>query len=111
LQVRLLFLQLLQCGIASSHLRCLSRQVRHPVRTRFGLLEPSPSFSPSPFATSPFVVSDLGPTLFTFFEDFVPVGFGASFRFWVDALRLFGGVLFTEGFAEEGEGRGGAWWN
>ena len=33
------FLQFWQCGNPSSHLRCLSLHVRHPVRTRFGLFE------------------------------------------------------------------------
>lgn len=32
------FWQFMQTGNASSHLRCRSRQVRHPVRTRLGLL-------------------------------------------------------------------------
>jgi hypothetical protein len=30
--------QLMQSGTASSHLRCLSRHVRHPVRTLFSLV-------------------------------------------------------------------------
>lgn len=33
------FLQFWQFGNPSSHLRCLSLQVKHPVRTRFGLFE------------------------------------------------------------------------
>lgn len=37
LQTRLDFRQFRQSGIASSHFRCLSRHVRHPVRTRLGL--------------------------------------------------------------------------
>lgn len=37
LHVRLDFLQLRQQGRPSSHLRCRSRHVRQPVRTRFGL--------------------------------------------------------------------------
>lgn len=34
----LLFLQLLQSGVASSHFKCLSLQVKHPVRTLLLLL-------------------------------------------------------------------------
>jgi hypothetical protein len=37
LHSRLLFLQFKQSGVASSHFKCRSRQVRHPVRTRFDL--------------------------------------------------------------------------
>jgi len=32
------FWQFMQTGSASSHLRCRSRQVKHPVRTRLGLI-------------------------------------------------------------------------
>lgn len=58
--------------MASSHLRCLSRQVRQPVRTLFGLLAPSPS-------CSPLAVPLL--SAFAFFTGFRPVGRGGSLRF------------------------------
>ena len=32
------FLQFIQIGVASSHLRCLDLHVRHPVRTLLGLV-------------------------------------------------------------------------
>lgn len=37
LQSRFDFLQFWQSGTPSSHFKCRSRQVKHPVRTRFGL--------------------------------------------------------------------------
>lgn len=72
LHVRLLFLQLLQCGMPSSHFRCRSRHVRHPVRTLLGLFGPSPSFSPSPALIESCLLSALGPTLRALFLEVTP---------------------------------------
>lgn len=84
LHVLLLLRQLLQCGIASSHLRWRSRHVKHPVRTLFGLLaDPSPLPLPSPSAVMPSsaLLSVLGPTFLTFLTGFLPVGLGGVFLF------------------------------
>ncbi len=52
LHSRLLLRQLLHSGRPSSHLRCRSRQVKHPVRTRFDLptagLAEGAGLSPAP---------------------------------------------------------------
>lgn len=76
LQARLLFLQLLQTGRPSSHFKCLSRHVRHPVRTLFGLPDPSPSLS-----ASAVIWSVTGPTLLTLF-DFLLLAMGNALRFF-----------------------------
>lgn len=81
LHCRLLFLQLLQCGMASSHLRWRSRHVKQPVRTRLGLLAAPSSFScPSPLPTSPFTLTfpSRGPTRLTFLLGLVLVEGGVD---------------------------------
>lgn len=82
LHVRLLFLQLLQCGSPSSHFRCRSRQVRHPVRTLLGFPPaPSLSFSASPKLIKSALLSARGPTRLTFFGGFLPARLDDSLRF------------------------------
>lgn len=77
LHSRLLLRQFWQLGHASSHLRWRSLQVRHPVRTRFGLLL-SPLLSPSP----PLGIESVrGPTFLIFLLGLLPVGFGGVLRF------------------------------
>jgi hypothetical protein len=55
--------------------------VRHPVRTRFGLLL-SPLLSPSPACIRSAWASDLGPTLLTFLFGLVLAWCGGVLRLW-----------------------------
>ena len=77
----LLFLQLLQSGSPSSHFRCRDLHVRHPVRTRFGLLEPSPSLSPSALVIPSALLFVGAPAFFCFLTGLRPDGRGDSLRF------------------------------
>lgn len=88
LHSRLLFLQFKQSGVPSSHLRCLSLQVRQPVRTRLLLA--------GVFVDDGIFMSDAGRRPFDLGE-FLDSGTAA--RAALDSFRRFGGLTLERSYA------------
>lgn len=100
------FLQFWQIGAPSSHFRCLSRHVKHPVRTRLGLAAAEDVTSA---ATCVSLLADAGSGLFcsVFGEDLVEFSLGILEPLAAASATVYGGVRsggrFLEGDALVGE--------